>query len=430
MCEDGRVGRRPLSRRRLRSGWPGPLLKCPLQTAPSAPPARFPPFLFPFSSARCQVAHARTASGGGRLQGAAAAHAVLTLRHTNAASPLPQVHHIDTAVVMLVDIMAPGAAPISSPLPLAVALPDAAPAVGQPDSGPSEAPGTAGQEASPARHVAPEPAARQLPVSTSGGRTPAALPAAPAVAYALHYPAWLVDGSAGLVYRLQLDLRAVADSQASDAPRLLAFLQRRRASGAARRDAAGITLRVLRGLVQDEAPLPLLRSCFDIVNSFAEAAARPQQPDSGAASGASSAASSGRASPLPAGVRPASPSPALVAAAHQQQPVVTPEVRARWLARWAAAPPLTLRCCSAVAARRSSPTLPRHATSHPQCPPAPCAQDVHHSVFALLRAQGAAAPAQLRAGLCEYLGSRHARGLGAAPCLAALYVDCLLEEVS
>lgn len=79
--------------------------------------------------------------------------------------------------------------------------------------------------------------------------------------------------------------------------------------------------------------------------------------------------------------------------------------------------------CACCAASIRQPTLP----PPPRAPTPP--QDVHHSVFALLRAQGAAAPAQLLAALCEYLGSAQARGLGAAPCLATLCVDCLLDQV-
>lgn len=260
-----------------------------------------------------------------------------------------QVHHIDSAVVMLVDILAAGIAPISSPLPLAVPLAETAAledgpeqVSGRPPSGGGEAAVVwAGDRAAAREPAAPrsdhqQDAAPPLPLSTSSGQPPAAAARTGpgAAAYALHYPAWLVDGAAGLVYRLQLDLRAIAESQSSDCPRLLAFLQRRRASPAPRRDATGITLRVLRGLMQDEAPMPLLRRCFDVVNSFAETANRQQQRGNG--SSTSSAASSGRASPLPPGVGAGaaagaslpSPSFADTAAALQQMlPVVTPQVR-------------------------------------------------------------------------------------------------------
>ncbi|EFN57382.1 hypothetical protein CHLNCDRAFT_142780 [Chlorella variabilis] len=195
------------------------------------------------------------------------------------------VHHIDSAVVMLVDIMEAGPAPVSSPLPLAVPLArggaDPEPGAGEAaaagagaDAGRS---GEDGQEAA-AEQDAAAGEAPELPVSTGGGgEVPAgASGAAAAPALQLHYPAWLVDGGAGLVYRLQLDLRAVADSQ-SDYLRLLAFLQRRRPSGVPRRDPAGITLRVLRGLMQDEAQLPLLRSAFDVVNAYGGEGARAQQ---------------------------------------------------------------------------------------------------------------------------------------------------------
>lgn len=258
---------------------------------------------------------------------------------------------------MLLDIMDGSGSPVSSPLPLAVPLPHdpvSTPAGGtEPAAGAEPAANgsgfasdaaqadTAGATSPAAAHAERgmrDAAAPELLVSTRGGQLPAgadAAAAAPAATYALHFPWWLVDTAAGIVYRLQLDLRAIADSQ-SDYCRLLAFLQRRRASAAPRRDAAAITLRALRTMAAEEPPLGLLRQAFDTVNSCAAGghARQQQQLDSRVPSGASSAASSGRASPLPAvpgstavaGVRAASPSPAVVAETQQLGPVVSPQV--------------------------------------------------------------------------------------------------------
>lgn len=273
--------------------------------------------------------------------------------------PALQVHHIDSAVCMLIDIMHGSGSPISSPLPLAVPLghdPIHSPggptvpscpehsAAGGAMASATGAPGTAGAASPAAAQVeqeAPDAAAPELPVSTRGSLLTAgaeAAAAAPAAAYALHFPCWLVDTAAGIVYRLQLDLRAIADSQ-SDYCRLLAFLQRRRASPAPRRDAAAITLRVLRTMAAEEPPLRLLRQAFDTVHSFAAGGQARQQRQlgsrvpSGASMASGSAASSGRASPLPvgpgaaaAGARAASPSPVVAAAAQQLGPVVSPQV--------------------------------------------------------------------------------------------------------
>ncbi|KAL4448111.1 hypothetical protein ABPG75_005330 [Micractinium tetrahymenae] len=261
------------------------------------------------------------------------------------------VHHIDSAVVMLVDIMAPGAAPISSPLPLAVPLGDHG--HGEAAHGPVAARGS-----SPAPNAGPPGAAAVL------------LPPPGTSALQLHYPCWLVDGGAGLVFRLQLDLRAVADSL-SEHTRLLAFLQRRQPSTVPARDAAGITLRVLRGLMREEAPLPELRAAFDVVNGFAaEAAAAADAPGSGHGS-SSSASGSRAATPPPGGAVARQPLP--------PPPVVTP-------------------------------------------------QDAYNSGFALLRSQGACRAAHLQAALAEYVASCCLHGAQVAPSLAALYVELLLDQ--
>lgn len=208
--------------------------------------------------------------------------------------PVLQVHHIDSAVVMLIDIMAPGATPISSPLPLAVPLGE--PANGEAVLGPAGAHSSLGADAPSAEAAA------------------VLLPPPGASALQLHYPCWLVDGAGGLVYRLQLDLRAIADST-SEHTCLLAFLQRRRPSTVAGRDAAGITLRALRGLVQGEAPLPELRAAFDVVNGFAAEAAAAAAAGSRQSNG--SAGSSRAGTPPPGGATPRQPPP--------PRPVVTPQ---------------------------------------------------------------------------------------------------------
>lgn len=302
--------------------------------------------------------------------------------------------------------MAPGAAPISSPLPLAVPL-------GEPGHG-EEALGPAGTHAgtSPAVPAAPAaPAAVLLPPPGTS-------------ALQLHYPCWLVDGAGGLVYRLQLDLRAIADST-SEHTRLLAFLQRRRPSAAAARDAAGITLRVLRGLMREEAPLPELRAAFDVVNGFAAEAAAAEAPGSRQ----SSSNSGSRAStPPPGGAAPRQPPPPC--------PVVTPQA-----SQLGAAAPHKLPSCHLPRARRCPARLsplecicchaaaPPGDAASPRPPAPPPPQDAHNSGFALLRAQGACRAAYLQAALAEYLASLCCHSATAPPSLAALYVDLLLDQV-
>lgn len=272
---------------------------------------------------------------------------------------------------MLVDILAPGAAPISSPLPLAVPLAHDEELAGAADLLPPGSPRGRSAEAGSSGRNAPAAAAQahqaqgapELPVSTGSsqpeepeGAGAAVLAGGPAAGgYALHYPAWLVDGAAGLVYRLQLDLQAIAACQ-SDACALLAFLQRRRPCAAPRRDAVGISLRVLSGLAQEEAPLGLLRQAFEVVNSVhgaAQQAQRHQQhtpPRSAGSSRPSSAATdrsgagSGRASPLPQGAGAdaasagsLSPQRQLPAAPQQPRSVVEPQASGGCCCGWAAA---------------------------------------------------------------------------------------------
>lgn len=208
--------------------------------------------------------------------------------------PIPcglQVHHIDTAVVMLIDILAGDAAPVSSPLPLAVPLPE---------EHEQHARGAGGLEVDALRGAAPgaQASADAAAEPAGGGQEQLQLAVAGPSALQLHYPNFLVDQHGGVVYRLQLDLRAIADSQ-SDHPRLLAFLQRRAASGAAARDAAGITLRVLRGLMHDQAPLRDLRTAFEVVNSFLAADRTAGVSSSSATDGRRVAAQAAQAPPRP-----------------------------------------------------------------------------------------------------------------------------------
>lgn len=252
-----------------------------------------------------------------------------------------QVHHIDSAVVMLVDILAAGPAPICSPLPLAVPM-----AALDPDAGLTRGGGghdAAAQDmnpgaqsngaATPEAEAVQEAASPELPVSTVGATATPATPALAAVADAspaalqLHYPAWLVDGAVGLVYQLQLDLGAVAQSQ-SDFLRLLAFLQRRRPSGVPRRDPAGLTLRVLRGLMADKTPLALLRGAFDVVNAYGGQAAAKVQPARPGGGGSTSAGQQGQ------GVGTAGPAASHASEAAQQgRHLVTPQAScAQWSA--------------------------------------------------------------------------------------------------
>ena len=238
---------------------------------------------------------------------------------------------------MLIDILAPGPAPLSSPLPLAVPLAAVEHGAEQPAQHSDNASSSVGGEAGPAPDALPASGGMQPPDAAMGLELPGAALAAAAAASALqlHYPSWLVDGAAGVVYRLQLDLAAVADCCQSDYPRLLAFLQRRRPAAAPRRDAAGITLRVLRLIMQDEAPLGLLRTAFDVVNSFAgEGVPALQQQHSGVPG--VGVAQHWKAAGLAHSARPSpSHSPAATQQQHHQQhlqqqqprPVVTPQAR-------------------------------------------------------------------------------------------------------
>ena len=362
------------------------------------------------------------------------------------------VHHLDTHIVLLLDIQAgTSAPPICSPLPLALpALPpglaggpqhppqqqqreqwqqehdgDAQRGRQQQQRGGGRA-GGAGADGSRTPRAAlpvssdagpiasPQPSfmeaaagaahgghghwqAREQPAaggSSAGGA--ATVGGAPSPLLLLHYPDWLVDAGSGTIYRLRLDLQAIADS-CSDWPRLLAFLLRRMPSGAPRRDPHSIALRALRGLVAEQAPLAVLRSAFDPVN--AACAGAGVGPDGGVGP-PPSGAQAGPPGPPPTpgsnnGLRPSGSSSSL-----QREGSPAPP--------GAAALPAPV---PAVAGVSISPG------------------DMIHSVLGYLHSQAAVPPAYLHAASLEYAASCCTYGIALPPALAALLVDTLLDQV-
>eukprot|EP00887_Chlorella_sp_A99_P004606 scaffold4.g4606.t1 len=332
------------------------------------------------------------------------------------------IHHLDSHVVLLLDIAeGPAAAPICSPLPLAVHAPPPehlhyqqlqqheqqlqAAQAGAPRGGQRQAPAPAriAQDGSgrlpvssgaallgsPSEPLPAAPPCAEGAAWQDGAAPPPAPPPGPPSQLQLHYPDWLIDAGSGAVFRLNLDLQAIADS-CSDAPaRLLAFLQRRRPSAAPRRDPHSISLRVLRGLVADRAPLADVRAAFDAVNAaYADALAAAGADAAGGADAGSATGTGSGAGML---------SPAL--------------------------PPAAAAGGAAGAGAASASAGPPTATGVSVSP-----ADIDSSVLGHLHRQEAMDPAYLHAAAAEYAASCRAHGIALAPALAELLVDTLLAQ--
>ncbi|KAG0595682.1 hypothetical protein M758_UG188000 [Ceratodon purpureus] len=153
------------------------------------------------------------------------------------------VHQTDSQVVMLYDILTDPKGPISAPLPLLL------------------------------RGSPPLPASSSLGLGKGTKRT---LSSAEATIYGEGWvfinPDLVLDHMHGLLWRVRLDLEAVAASS-SNLPSLLSFLQRRRFEAPKAKE---LSLLVMKSMILEHRPLPLIASAMDVVTaSFAQASRPP-----------------------------------------------------------------------------------------------------------------------------------------------------------
>mmetsp|Transcript_36491 Transcript_36491/g.81224 ORF Transcript_36491/g.81224 Transcript_36491/m.81224 type:complete len:809 (-) Transcript_36491:999-3425(-) len=203
------------------------------------------------------------------------------------------VHHLDSAMELLLDVADDSTSLIVNPLPLGLLLPPHLQQQGQQEQGSTRhhLPGTrhqAGPSSSGSIRGIPEedeegPAALRMVRSSSS-----------LVMSGWHFcmPSTVLDRQNQVVYRLFLDLHAVSDS-CSDPARLVAFLQRRRSPPRPELAVAPKTLlmEAVRNALQERLPMPTLRRIFATISR--------------AWADVSAAAASGRASPAAAaGVLP------------------------------------------------------------------------------------------------------------------------------
>lgn len=148
------------------------------------------------------------------------------------------VHQLTSKVVLLYDIFTDMKAPISAPLPLLLRGHSAFAAIG-----------SAGQD-----------------------DTNKALDNDESNIYGDHWvfanPDIILDQAHGIMWRIHLDLEALAASS-SDVPSLLAFLQRRRLDATT---AKQLTMTVLRSIIVEKRPLSLISEAVDVINmAYAQA---------------------------------------------------------------------------------------------------------------------------------------------------------------
>ncbi|GAX83533.1 hypothetical protein CEUSTIGMA_g10958.t1 [Chlamydomonas eustigma] len=170
------------------------------------------------------------------------------------------LHHLDTAMTVLVDVAVADEAvlkPIANPLPLALlSPPPAPPRQPLPASAPLSPPGR--QQLQPQRP--PSTGAQGARGLRSSGPTEL-------IDWELIAPSTVIDRSAHqAVYRLYLDLRAVADS-CGDPVLLASFLQRRRSPPLAELSVLPKFLlqSMLRNSMQEQLPVTVLRKTFQQV---------------------------------------------------------------------------------------------------------------------------------------------------------------------
>lgn len=148
------------------------------------------------------------------------------------------VHQLTSKVVLLYDIFTDMKAPISAPLPLLLRGHSAFTAIG-----------SAGQDDSKK--------ALDNDESNIYGDS-----------WVFANPDIILDQAHGIMWRIHLDLEALAASS-SDVPSLLAFLQRRRLDAAT---AKQLTMTVLRSIVVEKRPLSLISEAVDVINmAYAQA---------------------------------------------------------------------------------------------------------------------------------------------------------------
>ncbi|KAJ7568420.1 hypothetical protein O6H91_01G032200 [Diphasiastrum complanatum] len=151
------------------------------------------------------------------------------------------VHQIDSKVVLLYDILSDPKVPISAPLPLVIRQ----------------------QLSSPGAVTRPFEDARDADTqSTPGINNARPLTANEANVYGDGWvfvnPDIILDHAHGILWKIFIDLEAVAASS-SDIPSLLAFLQRRRT------EAEKLSLGVIRSMILEKRPLPLISNAMKVV---------------------------------------------------------------------------------------------------------------------------------------------------------------------
>uniref|UniRef100_A0A7I4E1F6 Mic1 domain-containing protein n=1 Tax=Physcomitrium patens TaxID=3218 RepID=A0A7I4E1F6_PHYPA len=158
------------------------------------------------------------------------------------------VHQTDSQVVLLYDILTDPRGPISAPLPLLL-------------------------------RGAPSPAASSSSNTGKGSRRP--LSTAEATIYGKGWvfinPDLVLDHMHGLLWRVRLDLEAVAASS-SNLPSLLSFLQRRRFDAPKAKE---LSLIVIKSMIIERRSLRLIASAMDVVTASYAQATRPSSGTGG-----------------------------------------------------------------------------------------------------------------------------------------------------
>jgi len=156
------------------------------------------------------------------------------------------VHQTDSQVVLLYDILTDPKGPISAPLPLLLR--------GVPDIAAS---------------------------SSSGKGSKRSLSSAELTMYGEGWvfinPDLVLDHVHGLLWRVRLDLEAVAASS-SNLPSLLSFLQRRRFDAPKAKE---LSLLVMKSMIIEHRPLPLIASAMDVATASYAQASRPPPAGTG-----------------------------------------------------------------------------------------------------------------------------------------------------
>lgn len=164
------------------------------------------------------------------------------------------VHQLASKVVLLYDIFSDMKAPISAPLPLLL----------RGHSGCTVSAFTTCE--SPSRASVPEFTSHENPSGTSvSGNLKSLTPPESNIygdGWVFANPDIILDHTHGILWRIHLDLEAIAASS-SDVPSLLAFLQRRRLDAV---KAKQLSITVLRSTIVEKRPLSLISEAMDVIN--------------------------------------------------------------------------------------------------------------------------------------------------------------------